>query len=299
MTKVSIIMTCHNGETYLREAIKSIRLQTYKKWELIFLDNNSSDSSKKIIKSCKDKRIIYFKSKITLNLGQARQLAFNKCSGDFICFLDVDDLWNRNKLKLQLKKFKLNKKADILYSKYFILKNNKLLKRNYEFLVKNKCKKEIIYSYIDGKPYTAWLTLMIKRKAIKSLKYAFDKKLHISTDFDLIYRLSKSCNFDYVNRYLASYRVHKKNESIKNKITEINDLNYIFKKIIKDPLFKKNSKVIKFSDKLFLKKFLFYKMQNKNFSIKNLNIKSYYYRFIYILIKILPKFLLKKLQYSF
>ena len=103
MTKVSIIMTCHNGETYLREAIKSILLQTYKKWELIFLDNNSSDSSKKIIESCKDKRIIYFKSKITLNLGQARQFAFNKCSGDFICFLDVDDLWNRNKLNFSLK----------------------------------------------------------------------------------------------------------------------------------------------------------------------------------------------------
>jgi len=102
-----------------------------------------------------------------------------------------------------------------------------------------------------------------------------------------------------VNRYLASYRVHKKNESIKNKITEINELNYIFKKIIKDPLFKKNSKVIKFSDKLSLKKFLFYKMENKSFSIKNLNIKNNYYKFIYILIKILPKFLLKKLQYSF
>ena len=52
MTKVSIIMTCHIGETYLREAIKTILLQTYKKWELIFLDNNSSDSSKKIIKRC-------------------------------------------------------------------------------------------------------------------------------------------------------------------------------------------------------------------------------------------------------
>ena len=81
----------------------------------------------------------------------------------------------------------------------------------------------------------------------------------------------------------------------RSKYPEIKEL----KKIIKDPLFKKNSKVIKFSDKLFLKKFLFYKMQNKNFSIKNLNIKNYYYRFIYILIKILPKFLLKKLQYSF
>ena len=83
--------------------------------------------------------------------------------------------------------------------------------------MKDKCKKEIIYSYIDGRPYTAWLTLMIKKQAIKSLKYAFDKNLHISTDFDLIYRLSKKCNFDYVNSFLAYYRVHQKNESSKKK----------------------------------------------------------------------------------
>ena len=49
MNKLSIIMTCHNGEAYLREALDSIIAQTYKKWELIFIDNNSSDNSKKIL----------------------------------------------------------------------------------------------------------------------------------------------------------------------------------------------------------------------------------------------------------
>ena len=79
---------------------------------------------------------------------------------------------------------------------------------------------------------------MVRKKAIKSLRYAFDKKLHISSDFDLIYRLSDFCNFDYLNKYLASYRVHEKNESNKNSSIELNELNYIFKKIKKDKLLK-------------------------------------------------------------
>ena len=105
MTKVSIIMTCHNGEIYLRQAINSIISQTFKKWELIFLDNNSTDNSKKIFYEFKDKRMFYFKNDFTLNLGAARNLAFKKCKGDLITFLDVDDLWNKNKLMLQFKEF--------------------------------------------------------------------------------------------------------------------------------------------------------------------------------------------------
>ena len=59
---VSIIMTCHNGEFFLQEAVKSILNQVYSNWELIFYDNNSNDKSETIIKSFQDKRIKYFRS---------------------------------------------------------------------------------------------------------------------------------------------------------------------------------------------------------------------------------------------
>ena len=60
---VSIIMNCYNGEKFLNESLKSIKNQKYKFWELIFFDNASTDSSAKILKNFKDKRIKYFKSK--------------------------------------------------------------------------------------------------------------------------------------------------------------------------------------------------------------------------------------------
>ena len=296
MTKVSIIMTCHNGEIYLRQAIKSIISQTFKKWELIFLDNNSTDNSKKIFYEFKDKRMFYFKNDFTLNLGAARNLAFKKCKGDLITFLDVDDLWNKNKLMLQFKELQKKKNIQILYTKYYILKNKKLFKKKNHNFVRGKCKNDVIFSYIEGRPLTAWLTLMIRKKAIKSLNYAFDKKLHISSDFDLIYRLSDFCNFDYLNKYLASYSAHLKNESSKSSSTEINELNYIFKKIKKDKIFKNNKVVSKFTEKLLLKKFFLDKIKNNKSNLKIKEISYFRYQIVYILIKFLPKIVLLKIK---
>ena len=100
---VSIIMNCHNGETFLREAIKSVLNQSYKKWELIFWDNNSTDKSAQIFKSFKDKRLKYFFRKRKVSLYESRNSAIKKAKGEFIAFLDADDLWCSNKLFLQKK----------------------------------------------------------------------------------------------------------------------------------------------------------------------------------------------------
>ena len=72
---ISVIINCHNGEKYLSRSIKSILRQSYKNFEIVFFDNMSYDKSKIIIKSFKDKRIKYFKSKFFLNLYQARNQA--------------------------------------------------------------------------------------------------------------------------------------------------------------------------------------------------------------------------------
>ena len=79
-------MNCYNGETYLHESIKSVLSQTYKNWELIFWDNRSEDKSAEIFKSYKDKRFRYFYSNEHTSLYKARNLAIEKCRGDFIAF---------------------------------------------------------------------------------------------------------------------------------------------------------------------------------------------------------------------
>ena len=92
---VSIILNCYNGEEYLKEALSSVIKQTYKNWELIFLDNRSKDNSKFILQSYKNKKFRYFKAKKHLSLYSARNLAIKKTKGEFISFIDSDDTWEK------------------------------------------------------------------------------------------------------------------------------------------------------------------------------------------------------------
>ena len=283
---VSIIMTCYNGESFLQDAVKSIINQTHTNWELIFFYIYSDDKSAKIIKSFNDKRIKYFKSNKLVNLGTVRKLAFSKCHGEFISFLDVDDYWNEFKLEKQVKIFETNNRADVVYSNYYKVENNKNMKIK-KLLFRGYCQNKIISSYIDGSPLTAWLTLMIKKSAIDKLKVSFDKSTHIASDFDLIIRLSKFCNFDYSKEYLGYYRIHQNNESKNNK-KEIEELIYIINKyqenkIISSIFFYKN-----FAYKIYVKYFNFKKI--KSFNIKNFSIiKRINIRLLYFIIKITPK----------
>lgn len=149
------------------------------------------------------------------------------------------------------------------------------------------CQSDIIYSYINGLPLTAWLTLMIRKSAIDKLEYSFDKNLHISSDFDLIIRLSNFCNFDFIDDYLAFYRLHFFNES-KNKNREIEELAYILMKYKDNKkinfLFNKNN----FADKIFIKNFLLQENSNK-LRMNYTQINNKFFMLLYFIISIIPK----------
>ena len=122
---ISVIMNCHNGEKFLKKSIQSVLRQSYYNWELIFWDNCSSDNSASIIKSFNDNRIRYFKSKRFTNLYDARNQAIKKSKGEFICFLDTDDWWIKEKLKIQTNFIKKNKSKNIkfIFSNLYIYDN--------------------------------------------------------------------------------------------------------------------------------------------------------------------------------
>ena len=126
---ISIIVNCYNGEKFLKESLISIQNQEYKNWELIFWDNKSNDNSKKIFKSFKNKKFKYFCAKKHTSLYTARNLAIEKCKGEFISFLDVDDTWEKDKLKRQIKFFE-NKKVGVVYGNLWILRENYKKKKN-------------------------------------------------------------------------------------------------------------------------------------------------------------------------
>jgi len=100
--RVSVIMNCFNSRTYLDEAIESLLQQSYQCWEMIFWDNCSDDDSVAIAKSYKDSRIRVFTAPHRMTLAAGRNEAVARSTGEWIAFLDCDDIWDVRKLEQQL-----------------------------------------------------------------------------------------------------------------------------------------------------------------------------------------------------
>ncbi|AEX20711.1 glycosyl transferase family protein [Vibrio sp. EJY3] len=101
---VSIVMPTYNSEKTVSESIQSVRSQTYKNWELIIVDDRSTDNTWKVIQTYADKydNIHVYQNKENLGAGASRNFAIKKAKGRFIAFLDSDDLWMENKLSEQI-----------------------------------------------------------------------------------------------------------------------------------------------------------------------------------------------------
>ena len=99
---VSVVMNCYNSAKYLRQSIDSVLAQTYKNWEIIFWDNQSTDESAKVFLSYADERFHYYLAPEFTKLGLARNLAVAQAKGDWLGFLDCDDIWLPMKLEQQV-----------------------------------------------------------------------------------------------------------------------------------------------------------------------------------------------------
>ena len=251
---ISIIMNCYNGEAFLNEAINSITKQTFENWELIFFDNNSIDKSEKIAKSFKDSRIKYFKSDRLLNLYDARNLAVKKTNGDYISFLDTDDMWTKDKLEKQINFIKKNSNYKILYSNYYVLKNNEK-----KIMYKN----ELPSGFITQKLldfYGIGINTVFLDKSIFE-QYNFKKDLNIIGDFDFFIQTSKKFQIGYISDPLTFYRIHENSFTKKNYKMYINEL----------------SNWIRENEKTLLKNN--YSLKKQKFYVIKLKIKSFLERF--------------------
>lgn len=101
---VSIITPVYNCEKFIIQTIKCVQEQTYTNWEMLLVDDCSTDNSKDIIKEFteKDKRIKYYKLKENKGAGYARNKALKESKGRFVAYLDSDDLWKKEKLEKQV-----------------------------------------------------------------------------------------------------------------------------------------------------------------------------------------------------
>lgn len=200
---VSVIMNCYNGEKYLREAIDSIYAQTYKNWEIIFWDNASEDKSAEIAKSY-DSRLKYFRAEETIHLGMARNKALEQCRGEYIAFLDCDDLWMPEKLKRQVPLFQ-DPKVGLVFSNVVYFNNQSDGFRLYDRIEYHEgyCFSQLLENY-----FLCLSTIVIRGEVIEREDEWFDTRMNFIEEADFARRIALNWKLSMTPSALAKWRVH-------------------------------------------------------------------------------------------
>ena len=199
---VSVIMPSWNTGKFIAESIQSVIDQTYENWELIIVDDCSTDNTDEVVAKFTDKRIRYFKNEKNSGAALSRNRALREANGEWIAFLDSDDLWNPDKLEHQINF--MNKHGYTLsYTEYEkIDEESKPL--NIYVSGPEKVNKHKMYNY----DYIGQLTMMYSAKEfgmiqIKDIKKNNDYAIRLQ-----LYKKSNTCAY-LLKENLAKYRVRK------------------------------------------------------------------------------------------
>ena len=214
---VSVIMNCHDGQKYLSEAIDSIVSQTYGHWELIFWDNQSTDMSASIVKSYSDTRIRYFYAENYTNLGTARNFALTEARGDWVGFLDVDDLWFPEKLERQLDEIKKEQEdVGLCYSRcefFRDIPHSGLIRRDKKIFPSSKTlpQERIIDELFVGN-LLPFPSILYRKDTLVTIGGVPEYK-H-PPDYFMSLAISLKWRVVAVNEVLCAYRLHQNNLSL-------------------------------------------------------------------------------------
>src|SRR5690606_6691308 len=149
---ISVITPIYNSEKFLETALMSVQNQTYPNWELILIDDASTDGSERIARKfySEDSRIHYEKLNVNSGPAVSRNRATEVANGDFIAFLDSDDFWAPDKLEIQLE-FMQKNMCDVSYSSYFIVdENGNSLKKRIAAMPSLTYEKQLRNNYIGN-----------------------------------------------------------------------------------------------------------------------------------------------------
>jgi teichuronic acid biosynthesis glycosyltransferase TuaG len=172
--KISIIIPTLNSGGTIKRTLNSVFSQSYKKWEILIIDSYSSDETLKFVKSFNSKKIKFYKYPKSKGLAAARSFGISKSSGNYISFLDSDDIWKKNKLSYQINYMKKNN-YNFCCTEYSLINND--VKKN--FLIKNNY---IDYNFLLSDRPIALSTVMVTKKLILSVSNKY-KKNNFAEDY--------------------------------------------------------------------------------------------------------------------
>jgi glycosyltransferase EpsE len=226
--KISVIMPVYNRENYLDDSIQSILKQSYKNFELIIIDDCSTDNSKNKIKfyEKKDKRIILLENKKNICAAKSFKKGFNIARGSFIARMDSDDISYKNRLKKQIELFTRWPELSVLGTGANIINSEgKLISKRLMPFTFSQVDKMLKYSVPVFNP-----SVMIRKSAFK-LGGFLDPNMEPADDLELWLKFfTKKLIISNIQEYLIGYRVHKNNLSALRYADQITKSFFVFNK---------------------------------------------------------------------
>jgi glycosyltransferase involved in cell wall biosynthesis len=208
MPKISVIIPAYNAMTYLPETLDSVIAQTFKDFEVLVVDDGSTDDTPVYVASHTDSRVKLI-AQSNQGTAAARNNGISQAKGEYVAFLDADDLWRKEKLEKQVQILDSRPEIGLVYTWLELIDHtgkslNKVLASDVEGYV---WKEMVTNCRISGGSQH-----LIRRKCFEEVG-GFATDLHFAEDWEMLIRLSSRYHFAGVKEPLVLYRQHPNNKS--------------------------------------------------------------------------------------
>lgn len=205
---VSILIPTYNRAVLLTKAIQSVLSQTYSEFELIIVDDASIDTTAAIVENFHDPRIHYLRLNKNGGVSAARNAGLKICRGDYIAFLDSDDVWVPEKLEKQLQLFhNSSDQVGVIYSTINVINGDNIYQKKNQGFITGSIYENLLYQNFVGTPSS-----VIVKKSCFASGIFFDPLLRCCEDWDVWLQIARDWQFACITEPLIIYRDHEDNQ---------------------------------------------------------------------------------------
>jgi glycosyltransferase involved in cell wall biosynthesis len=204
MPKVSVIIPAYNAAPYTVEAIESVLNQTFKDFEIIVVDDGSTDNTKELLQPYVDDCRINYIYKENGGASSARNMGIRASKGQYIACLDCDDLWLPEKLEICTEFLENNPKIGLVYTRVFFIDSH----GNNVGTSGGRCKSGMIFEKLIVKNFIMNSTPVVKKECFTKVGL-FDESVFHPADWDMWLRISEHYPIIYLDKILTKYRIRE------------------------------------------------------------------------------------------
>jgi len=215
---VSVVIPVYNGARYLAQAIQSVLDQTYKNFELIIVDDGSTDHTREVVCSFIEKEQLPIRYIFQNNGGEAlaRNTGIAAAKGDYLAFIDADDMWMPNKLEQEVSLLEESKGIGLVFTSYRACIGEKVTD---EVVSVDRQKLDgnlLSFEELLKRSFIAPSAIVVRKEIMQQVG-PFDSSFKMCTDYDMWLRISQITNIAYIDEPLMIYRIHPWQISTKDK----------------------------------------------------------------------------------